>query len=143
MNKKILLITLGLLGGICIMTNNASAQTRGLHRISSKWVNQSAKEQDGLSQYYRFNQNTKSGPFKGTKIIIPKGTIVKGSIGNDSASKTDYALRGPSGLSYALKKRVGMKDPWKSFDYWQTYMPSRYTRKKAFVYAYSWRRGLL
>lgn len=112
------------------MTNNASAQTRGLHRISSKWVNQSAKEQDGLSQYYRFNQNTKSGPFKGTKIIIPKGTIVKGSIGNDSASKTDYALRGPSGLSYALKKRVGMKDPWKSFDYWQTYMPSRYTRVK-------------
>ncbi|PAK84648.1 hypothetical protein B8W98_04735 [Lentilactobacillus parakefiri] len=130
MNKSVLLITLGLFGGGCIMTTNASAQTRGLHRISSHWVNQSAKEYNGLSQYYRFNQNTKSGPFKEAKVILPKGTIVKGSVGNDSASQTHYALRGPSNLSYALKKRVGMKDPWRSLNYWQTYMPSRYTRVK-------------
>lgn len=134
MNKKILLITLGLLGGACFATTNASAQTRGLHRISSRWVSQVAKERNQPIHYYRFNQNTKSGPFKGAKVVLPKGTIVKGSMGNDSASKTHYALSGQSDLSYALKKRVGMKNPWKSLDYWQTYMPSRYTHVKKPVF---------
>lgn len=130
LNKKMLLFTLGLLGGVFFTTTNTSAQTKGLHRISSHWVNQYAKENNELNHYYRFNQNTQSGPFKEAKVILPKGTIVNGYIGNDSASKTHYALRGQTGLSYTLKKRVGMKDPWKSLDIWQTYMPSRYTRVK-------------
>ena len=131
MKKRIMLVALGLLGSVCLTTSNGSAQTKGLHRLTSHWVNQHAKTQNNINRYYRLNQNTKSGPFKGSKVILPKGTIVSGSIINDSASKTHNAfVNGQTGLSYALKKRVGMKKPWTQLVFWQTYMLSRYPRVK-------------
>ncbi|WP_283679696.1 hypothetical protein [Lentilactobacillus sp. Marseille-Q4993] len=103
------------------------AHAGDFHRIKSSFITNTAKP----NQYYRYNQNTQAGPFKGKKIILPKGTIISGFHSGDSASKTLDALQnmGPD-LSYYLLKKQGFAKPWHQFNTWQTYMKSRYTRVK-------------
>lgn len=114
------------------VSNKALARTIGLHRVSSSYINKVGER----NQYYRLNQNTKvrSG---NKKVTLPKGTIINAEVAIDNGSKTKNGkalISAVVDLSYALKKKVGVKYPAKLFVVYLSYYPSKYTRVKAPAY---------
>lgn len=114
----------------------------GLKRINTAQMTKVATKND----YFRLNQATKAGPFKEKKVVLPKGTIISMSIGsggdnashspNEKALSNDYDSN--VGLSYALKKRVGVKYPAKGFQIWLSDFTARYpkVRRPAYTLPY-------
>ncbi|MCI2017997.1 MAG: hypothetical protein LKJ60_00170 [Lentilactobacillus buchneri] len=119
----------------------AMARETGFHKVSSSYINKIGER----NQYYRLNQNTRV-KYAGKKVTLPKGTIISGTISESSTGigKTGKVLMsGLVDISYALKKRVGVKEPAKTFNVYLLYSPSRYTRVKRPAYTLPYGRNVL
>ncbi|EHL98335.1 hypothetical protein HMPREF9103_01657 [Lentilactobacillus parafarraginis F0439] len=144
--KRFILLTLGLSAvAVFGQSKPIHASTPGLKRVSTNHMAKIANKND----YYRVNQNTKAGPYKGQKVTLPKGTVLSMTTGYDSASPA------PNGkvlianydnsvdLSYALKKKLGVKHPSKRFQIWLPYYPKRYTKIKRPTYTLPYGQNVL
>jgi hypothetical protein len=123
---------------ILVFSSNklALAKEIGLHRVTSGYINKIGEHH----QYYRFNQNT-TFKYGGKKVTLPKGTIVNGEV--DLGSTNKVLMSGWVGVSYALKKKLNLKEPTKEFGVYLSYSPKKYTLVKRPAYTLSYGNNIL
>ncbi|MGP3638838.1 hypothetical protein [Lentilactobacillus hilgardii] len=112
------------------------AKEIGLRRVTSSYINRIGEQH----QYYRFNQNT-TFKYGGRKVTLPKGTIVNGEVVLGSTKKV--LMSGWVGVSYALKKKLNLKEPTKEFGVYLSYSPKKYTLIKRPAYTLPYGNNIL
>ncbi|KRM44382.1 hypothetical protein FEZ41_13455 [Lentilactobacillus parafarraginis] len=143
--KHLILLTLGLSAVAAFGLSQPVNAAVTIKKITPSQMAKIANSND----YYRVNKSTKVGPYKSQKVTLPKGTILSMTAGTDSAS------RAPGGkvlvanydnnvdLSYALKKRLGVKHPSKRFQIWAPAYPGRFTKVKRPAYTLPYGQNVL